>query len=190
MKTQVILIALLFLFFTSHSAFTQTHARIGIKGGTNFSTFAGDVDDVTLRTSFHAGVFIAVPSAKNLMIQPELLFSSQGTKYEGSNDVTTLNYLSMPIMFKLFPTDGFSIEAGPQFSYLLSSETDYGLLDVDNTNTLKNYDVSAALGVGYQANDVLFNVRYYLGLTDLSENSNDNERFANRTIQVSLGFMF
>ena len=77
-----------------------------------------------------------------------------------------------------------------QLSYLLSSETDTGLFDVDNSNSLKELDFSVGLGIGYQVDDVMLGVRYNLGITDTSDNSDDNLQFPNRVVQVSLGFMF
>ena len=189
MKTRMTLIALLMTFFISGITYAQD-TRFGIKGGVNFSTLGGDAESASLRTSFHAGVLVAIQSSDKLTIQPELLYNSQGAKYDNSNTVTTLNYLSLPVMFKLYPIEGFSIEAGPQVSYLLSSDNDYGLLTVETESSIRNVDFSVGVGMGYQVDNVMLGVRYNLGLSDIADDTNDNITFPNRVVQVSLGFLF
>src|SRR5690554_5058966 len=56
--------------------------RIGAKGGVNFATFSGDdLGDVKSRTGFHIGGLVEIPVSEKFAIQPEVLYSSQGSKY-------------------------------------------------------------------------------------------------------------
>lgn len=57
--------------------------RFGVKGGLNISNFTGYQEDVKSLAGFHVGGFAEIKVAKKIAIQPEFLFSTQGTTVEG-----------------------------------------------------------------------------------------------------------
>ncbi len=59
--------------------------NFGAKAGVNFSDITGDdVDSYNGRTAFHVGVVAEIMiSQKCLPVQPELMYSAQGSDYEG-----------------------------------------------------------------------------------------------------------
>jgi hypothetical protein len=84
--------------------------RVGIKGGLNVSNlYVEDVDDENPRYGFHLGVYTQLFESDVFAIQPEILYSTRGTRttydvvgFEG--DVKfNLNYLDIPVLavFKL-----------------------------------------------------------------------------------------
>ncbi len=85
-------------------AFGFTNAqqtRFGIKGGLNLSTVVGgEVENTKTFVGFHVGGFAEINIVEKFFIQPELLFSAQGTKVDGpfeDGDIK-LNYLNIPEM--------------------------------------------------------------------------------------------
>ena len=64
--------------------------QLGIKGGVNISNFSGSgsASDVKKKAlvGFHAGGMINLMFGNNASIQPEVLFSSQGAKYENAGE--------------------------------------------------------------------------------------------------------
>lgn len=176
---KIILLSAITLF--SVSSFSQVKISAGIKGGLNFSKV--DVSNVTSsgKTGYHAGVFGLFKFAK-VGIQPEILFSKQGSLLDLDNWET--KYLNIPIIIKLYIAAGVNIQAGPQFGFLNKAE-----LDGQNIkDLLKSSDISAALGVGWDAPFRLtFNARYNLGLSDINDNL-AYEFIKNQVFQISVGY--
>ena len=109
MKKTIIILCTLFL---SASAIAQHQkVKLGIKAGLNLATLTFDESelDSSSKAGFTAGVMIEIPMTKKFSLQPEILYSQQGTKTSFSDsDVTNsnyestikLNYLNIPVMLK------------------------------------------------------------------------------------------
>ncbi|HSB93167.1 MAG TPA: porin family protein, partial [Flavitalea sp.] len=105
------------------STFVVAKAQVsyGVKGGLNLSNMiGGDADDAKAKIGFHAGVFAGLPVADKLSIQPELVYSVQGAKYEDDGDDINYNsgYLNIPVLAKYSGASGFYGETGPQLGFL------------------------------------------------------------------------
>lgn len=168
---------------------TQMNAqlRLGIKGGVNFANVDGGPDgiDYKSKTGFHAGAVAEIGFGGNLAIQPELLYSSQGTKVEGAGDFN-LDYVSVPVLVKYYiVSDLLSIEAGPQFSFLVDDSND-AIDDIGNGGDNKSFDFAVAGGIGLNITKNLFaQARYTIGLTEVSKDAD----IKNSVFQLSVGYM-
>lgn len=115
----------------------QTGMWFGLKGGLNIADIApGTKTDLahSSRISFNAGVFARFHLKKHFALQPELLFSGQGTKaqldhgadviprYENNDWV--FKYLSLPVVLQYSINDRVSVETGPQVGKLLSAKVE------------------------------------------------------------------
>jgi hypothetical protein len=195
MKKLMIIAAALFL---STAAFSQAEFSLGIKAGPNFSnidTKSSPGANYDNRTGFHGGGFALIKMTK-IGIQPELLFSQQGTTVKiNQHDLKqSFNYINIPVIFKLYTIAGINIQVGPQFGFVSSAKgdtiDDLGNVrtDQDIKNQLKSSDFSAALGVGW---DLPFGLsidgRYNLGLSDVNKNA-AAETIKNQVWQFSLGY--
>ena len=161
-------------------AFSQASVSLGIKAGANFANT--NISGSESITALHAGAFGQFKFA-NLGIQPELLFSKQGSSFSGGGEVN-LDYVNIPVMVKFFLPLGLNLQAGPQFGVLLNAEDEDGF---DISNGLKNSDLSAALGAGWDAPFGLqFTARYVFGLSDIDDGLGTEVR--NRTFQLSIGY--
>lgn len=189
----------------------STSPELGIKGGLNLATIAGDdVDDLVSRTSFNAGIFMEFPISERFSFQPELLYSGQGftmlTRNQDNifdtdeNVEFQLAYLQLPLMAKFYLIEGLFIEAGPQFGYKLSEKVDSQPLDAGgetevnrDDSYIRDFDTSLALGAGYKFNSGFFvSGRYTYGLTNIYKDNTifENVDANNAVWQFGLGFSF
>lgn len=172
--------------------------RFGAKGGLNVSNFTGYEEDVKSLIGFHVGGFAEIKIAKKITIQPEFLFSTQGTTIEGSegdsNTSIKVNYLNIPVLVKYYITDMFSVEAGPQIGLLLSAKA----RGEDISDLYKSTDYGFNLGCGYNfTENISAGARYTIGLTDVNDTSDEsqypdlyNASFKNSNFALSLGYKF
>ncbi len=176
MKKLFISVAILFLGLTTTNA---QSIEYGAKIGANFAKLEGEAVSGDNLTSFHVGAIVELNLIENFSVQPELLYSSQGTEID--SEKIKLDYLSLPVLAKFYViTDKLSLEAGPQFSFLVNK-------DVPDTFKTKTFDFAAVGGLGYNLTSFLFvQARYVVGLTDTSKDAS----VTNQVIQLSAGFKF
>lgn len=148
---------------------TQAQAKFGIKSGLNFANLTNDIEG-DMKLSFYAGAFANVPVASRFSVQPELVFSRQGTRFDDPGDDIKwrLNYLNVPILGQYNDPSGFYAEMGPQFGFLLHAKVkDDG--DVRSANSsFKSFDLSWGFGAGFNfTQQAGIGLRWNLGLTDV-----------------------
>lgn len=168
----------LFLFaiaIVGFSVSTQAQdLKFGFKAGVNFATINSDnpaFDDIDGRTGYHIGAVAQVSLMDMLALQPEILYSAQGVKD------TDIDYLNVPILLKYKFAKVFSIEAGPQFGFVVND-------DFKNGAEPESFDFSGAVGAGVEISSFFAQVRYNIGFTDVNENFDGK----NATFQVSVGY--
>ncbi|TDO69899.1 outer membrane protein with beta-barrel domain [Flavobacterium chryseum] len=170
--------------------------KLGVKGGLNLSTLVGgDVESAKSVVGFHVGGFAEIKIVEKFAIQPEILFSTQGTKVEsvfGNDFDLKLNYLNIPVLAKYYIVDKFSVEAGPQLGVLLSAKAD----DNDIKEFSKSVDFGFNVGAAYHFTDNLsINLRYTIGLSPLSDEDIDDaddfyDSAKNSNLALSLAYKF
>ncbi|MCI9844051.1 porin family protein [Flavobacterium pectinovorum] len=176
------------LFIATSASIQAQLLKIGVKAGVNFANQTGDATDAPGIskegiTSYHAGLVAEVKLLDRFAIQPELLYSTQGASYKeaGQEFKNELGYLTIPVMAKFYLSDSFSLEVGPQASFLLSEKDNFNIYD----NETFEFGVNAGLGFKLTEN-FFIQGRYGLGLTEASKNAD----VKNSTIQLSAGFLF
>lgn len=175
----------------AHSVYAQ-NLSLGVKAGVNITNFSGgnfhDLDKKAL-FGFHAGGFLSLGLGGTFYLQPEVLVSSAGAKFEsaGESENFRLTYLAVPVMLKFRSLMGLYVEGGPQFGFKLGEDVGDQTID----DFAKNLDLAAALGIGLQTKNGLgIGVRYVAGLSkvgdfDASVSSFDPD-FKNSVFQVGL----
>lgn len=158
------------------STFVVAKAQVsyGVKGGLNLSNIIGsDAEGAKAKVGFHVGAFAGIPVADKFSIQPELVYSAQGAKYEesGEDDVTiNSGYLNIPVLAKYTAPSGFYGETGPQLGFLMTAKAKQGDDKTDVKEFYKTTDFAWAFGIGYKtSSNVGFDLRYNLGLSRLDE---------------------
>jgi hypothetical protein len=186
---------------TVTSSFAQGEVRFGIKGGLNLASIGGDAyyagfGGFNSRTSFHIGALVEIPFTDKISLQPEVLYSSQGSKTNygfGTSADTKLDYISIPIMGKYHIIAGLSGELGPVINILASADglNSTTLIVGDVKNQYKSLDVGIGIGASYQLPIGLFgSLRYNKGVTDINDDKNVTVKNQNNVFQVSAGYTF
>ncbi len=211
MIKKIYFIVLVFGFCSKISNAQVESFEMGFKFGINIADLEGDeTKGFDPRTSIHIGLAAEIPINEYLAIQPELLYSFQGVKYDSEEpnfekETLKLDYIYLPVILKYYPfylAPGFSIEAGPQVGYSMTAERELKNTvnggteksDIDVKDIISDIDFGANFGVGYQFEVGFFlQARYSLGLSNIIDIEGfDDSNFSqqNSIIQVSTGFKF
>ncbi|RYJ37701.1 OMP_b-brl_2 multi-domain protein [Flavobacterium anhuiense] len=181
--------------------------KYGVKGGLNLSNLSGDTDGMDLKSKFgfHAGGFVEIKFSEKFALQPELLYSTQGTRFDDlevngykTKTCFNLDYINVPVMFKYFAAEKFFIEAGPQIGFLTSAKARVKIdeLNIDNKEDIKDnfesIDFGLNFGAGYEFTENIFaSARYNLGLSNIAKTeADDDSKVHNGVFSLSVGYKF
>lgn len=187
--------------------------RFGVKAGLNLANLTND-EDGKVRPSFHIGAVAEFAIGDKFSIQPELLYSRQGSKASVSHTIEDgdvvmkfdadgtlkLDYINIPVLAKYKINDSFSILGGLQVGFLVQAEVEvdvqaYGV----NVNTKQDFksevnsvDFGLNIGVGYELPvGVFFEARHNFGITNVNkETGKDIVNSQNSVFQLSVGYKF
>ncbi len=195
MKLRTILPFALLLAATSVSA---QGVKVGLRAGANVNKIDGKSFTDEFRFGYHLGGAAEIMFSEKWGIQPEVLFNQSNprtgysfdTLYEsvnpGSLKDVKLNYLSIPLLLNYRPVKFITLQAGPQFSILMSK--DRSLLK-DGQEAFKNGDLSLLGGVQVSIFNFRVYGRYGIGLANINDIDN-RDKWKSQTIQVGAGFNF
>ena len=187
----------------SFGAAAQIQFAVGLKAGPNFAKINTDAsagENYKNRTGFHGGAFVLIKATK-IGVQPEIIFSQQGSKVQvnSQNLESNFSYVNIPIIIKLYTVAGINLQAGPQFGFITSAETpiedqlnpgSYKVQDVKDK--MKSSDVTAAFGLGWDLPfGLTIDARYNLGLSKIwkeAPNTQQTTDAKNQVFQLSLGY--
>lgn len=200
MKKSVLILCVCFLMIGTQHAFSQLQFAVGLKAGPNFAslnTKESATENYKNRTGFHGGAFVLIKATK-IGIQPEIIFSQQGSTVEidNKNFESNFSYLNIPVILKLYLAAGINLQVGPQFGFVTSAETpieinpqQYTVQDVKDR--MKGSDITAALGLGWDLPfGLTIDARYNMGLSKIYDQA-PNAQTAdakNQVFQLSLGY--
>lgn len=173
----------------SLGAFAQLSG--GLKAGVNIAnqkwSSGGFSVSPSSKVGFHVGGYLSAMLGDKIGIQPELLFSTMGSKgdfFDTGEQTLDMNYITIPVMVKIGLGEMFNLQAGPQFGYLLSAKSD----GEDIKDSFKSLDLGAAFGVGVDISKVTAGVRYYLGFANqLDEADAGDLKITNNAVQIYVG---
>lgn len=188
---------LLFICFITSSSFVWAQSNkpigghFGVKIGASFTQVAitGTSVNIPKRAlAPHLGVMYRY-RYNRWVLQPEVLLANKGGTFQqepttGTGGRTTTKvsyyYASLPILLGYIPTEGLTIQAGPEFSYALNGGQTGG--------PGANNDLGLVVGVHYDFLDMLskvsLHVRYVQGFVNVSPEA--TATYTNRNVQVSL----
>lgn len=193
---------------SSAAAFSQ---HFGIKAGVNVSNnslptatfnnvpnYLADAPNPSVSksalTGFHAGVFYNIPLGANFNFQPEILYTTYGTKlnmnYAGAafSAKWKMDYLALPLMFQYNLIPNLFVEAGPELGLLLTSKVSGSGQSLDVKEEMKKFNAGIGIGAGYFfTENIGLNARYVVGLTDLDDSGVKSK---NSAIQIGLAYKF
>jgi hypothetical protein len=183
--------------------------KIGVKGGINLANmYVDDVSDEKLKVGLNAGLFFKIPFTSFFAIQPEVLYSSQGSKItydnrlQGSGEYRyNLNYIQVPMLAVFNIGPHFNLHAGPYAAFLASANIkdlhDNG--DIDNITDLKadnfnRVDYGLSGGAALEFSNFTLGARYNYGLKEIGKSGNLSGQLTrdskNSVASVYIGFGF
>ncbi|MBF6611212.1 porin family protein [Chryseobacterium lacus] len=181
--------------------------QFGIKAGMNVSSLSSEegLENQKSKIGFNAGLFMNAPIAANFSIQPELIYTQYGDKYNanvlGNNYSFTrnLDYIALPVMFQYNATPSFYLEAGPEFGLLVSAKNKLTNQDTNNVidesrnykDDLNSFNFGLGLGAGYYFTpNIGLTARYVAGFTDIAKDRPTGSSVKNNAFQVGLAYKF
>jgi hypothetical protein len=186
----------------------QDRGGLGLKVGTNLSNVWDSRDqdfEADAKFGWAAGGFVHIPLGQYVGVQPEFMFSQKGFIGSGSflgqyyEYEYTSNYVEIPLLLSINPSNRFSILVGPQYSYLTSEKREFrsgsgSATDFDDNEPDNIYRNRMGLQVGFDfriQNNFVISPR---ASWDLRENHGDGTsstpRYKNRLYQLTIGYMF
>jgi hypothetical protein len=177
------------LMFVSLAGAQQTH--FGVKAGINAASVnVSPGQDLDSKIGLHLGGLAHIHISRHFAIQPELIFSMQGGKDAGNDDVKLkLNYINVPVLAQYMFKDGFRLQTGPQIGFLVGSELKVDDVEIDVDDAYNSIDFSWALGAGYLFKSGFgIDARYNLGISDITESESNKAK--NSVFQVGIFYQF
>ena len=174
-------------FITSHSTFSQSIVRFGIRGGVHAGTQFGRAIITNPKGSligFEGAIFANIELSEDISLCPEIAFSQKGFKID-TMEISS-NYIEIPMLLKINMGDGgiYTI-IGPYVSYLPTVNI--------NAPDEKALGFGGTFGFGTRVGDhLLIEARYNFNgnIWKLGTDSANLYGFRNTTIGLSLGYLF
>ncbi len=209
MKTKL-LAGFIFMFLFSLSIQAQEGIRFGVLGGVNFQNINGKDNDGNkfendLKPGFHAGVNAILGIAPEFYLQPGILFSTKGCKFEDSDLKLNVSYLEIPLNFLYRGELGNGyvlVGFGPYLGFGLSGKLKTGeghSVDVEFSNeystgsivTMKRFDAGANVFAGYElSSGIFFQLNTQLGLLKINPEATGKLTWKNTGFGLSAGYRF
>ena len=183
----------------------NAQVKFGPKVGLNFSTMSMDGADEKMRTGCQVGMVFQGDIAPNVFIQPSILFSSKGSKYDGGDLKVVANYIDIPVNFGYRINLGganLNLLAGPYLAYgvggkISLSETKFGktvTVEEDikwgsdkNEDDFRPFDMGLNLGGGVEFNNFQVSLQYGFGLLNINPSSDITNK--NGVLSLSAAFL-
>lgn len=191
------------------SAQDDRQVRFGVKGGVNLSNlYVDEVTDEKAKVGLHAGLWMKAPLGELFAIQPELLWSSKGTRIGQYQNVPftqdgqvrfNLNYIELPVLASL-TLGPVSIQAGPYVAYLFNANVKNLKEDLSTGSVLeldrKDFnalDYGLAGGLALDIKGFQLGARYNYGLSEIGKSDiagQVTKNAKNSVAQVFIGVGF
>ena len=193
---------LLLICFLSIISLSVNAQRLGIKAGISLAKANYEYTGTSISTSnlvgFQGGLIGEIPISEDLFLNSGVLFIQKGTKFSlmGLNVKFPINSIEIPLNLAYkYDMGGLKLfgQIGPYLGVGLSAKMEGGgeLETIDfgsEIDQMKRIDIGANFGGGIEINKVQLGISYGLGLTNLSNDS--DESLKNGALSISLGVMF
>ncbi len=188
--------------------------RFGVKAGFNVAGLSGDyIIELKSLSGFRFGGFLTLDMAGGLQIQPEAYYTQKGASYEQNGmlwDVPftmkgklKLDYIEIPVLVKYVLKTG-SLEpfffAGPYFAFKASAKGEVAMnvgelgteTETEDLEDVKSTDYGVVVGAGLNLPlgqmTLIFDVRYTLGMTNISDVLDESVKNGVFSILAGIGF--
>jgi hypothetical protein len=187
-------------FVLSAVAQNKNHYAWGPIIGVSTATLTSTHGTISPRNGMVFGLFSDYRFNRTVGFEPEIDYSMQGA-YDG-NQFVRINYLNIPLMVKMFVTDRFNFQLGPQLAFCLNAngnavDSDGNPYPIQSISDINPLDFDLAVGLGYEFNKgLMVQARYFMGVVGVDKRGtllNDlsfNKHNLNSVFQLMLGWKF
>lgn len=180
----------------------NAQVNFGVKAGFNLANMNSNSSSKSI-PAFHAGIIADAAINDFLSVQPNLLFTGKGVKYDfvGFTSITHIYYVELPILIKAHANlGGIDIYglAGPAIGFGVAANNKSSLTDESVKLTFgsgledsfKPLDLGVMFGAGIETESgLLFGVSYDLGLSDMNPHNLGGVK-KNGVLGISIGYLF
>jgi len=192
MKETIIIPALLLLSTSALSA--GEFSSRGMKIGISSARFVGkDIPGkgVSAMPGFAIGGFFSYKFNERFSIQPEIFFTTKGTKINTIGDVHLANlfaYFEFPVLVKMTFLSESRVKPnvfyGPALAFKYFALNNTGILE-----DIRSTDFGLILGAGFEFWKISLDVRYNRGLVNFDKSSEDID-LKNSAVSFMIGYSF
>jgi len=196
MKRNFFLLAFIFLGITSAEA--QKTINYGLSLAANATNITGNGISNSYYLGFSGGGFARINLNDKWNFQPEILYNYENSKSDASfinfynvdgnpnaSNQIKLSYISVPLLFGYKVSKLLTINAGPQYSFLVYDNED--LLLTNKADAFKRNDFGIVAGPQIDLANVRFFASYVFGLANINKIDNRYSWY-NRQILVGMNF--
>ncbi len=190
---------LLILALISNYSFSQVN--FGIRTGLNIADYTKM--DSYEKYGFYIGVYTSIPFTKKYTLQPEIIFTNQGSHLRSVPEVRpnniTNDYLSISVINKFKFKKKLSLIIGPYFDIRVNKniKIDENIIFLSySTNIFTPVEIGAKIGLSYKVmENFMIEARYKTGFVDAIQeyyfyDSNTNNVNLTQVIQVGIAYNF
>ena len=196
MRSKLTFATLLLLTLTATHSYAQKSMEWGLTAGGNYFKVGGRSFDNTYNLSFSGGAYAEINYSKYFTLQPQILFNQVLCKtseefnqiYSNygavSDQLVSLDYISVPILVAYKPIPILSILFGPQYSFAIAQTQN---LVRTQTNAFSHSDFALVFGGQLNLGKVKFGLRYQEGLNNINA-INSTDAWRTYGFQMYFGF--
>lgn len=194
------IILLLSLTLGLSQAFAQENVSIGPIAGVSLANLHGDIVNTDTKAGLTIGAFYNYSSKSGFGFSGQLLYTQLGAQTMNKTAELNLNYIQAPLLFTFFfGRFGDRLRpklfVGPSLNFLVSAKDKNGNnINGDSNSRVYNvFDlgITGGAGLNYELTRKVwlnFDVRYGLGLLDVTKDPNTSVQNRNFGINVGLSF--
>ncbi|MDH5680470.1 MAG: PorT family protein [Spirochaetota bacterium] len=187
------LLAIILLLVCSKSLYSYDF-QLGLKGlvgATGLSLV--EEGDYEMQLGYGLGVSLAYTIEDYFSVELDLFILQKGARTFQGNTIS-INYLSIPLLLKADPFNlGAFLSVGAQINLLIQGTLDDRFSNsITITDAIEPMSYDLILGIGYQKDILMLELRYEYGLSDILINQSyfGNVIEKNNTLYVLMGVMF
>ena len=173
---------------------TAQHVEFGLKGGLNISSLQVKNSDYKGKAGVHGGLLAHIHLNKTWALQPEVVYSQEGAKYNGLGNIehkVNVDYINVPVLLQYMTKSGFRLQTGPQIGFMVNAKDEIkNGATVDVQDNLKSANFSWSFGAGYLSSvGVGVDARFNAGLGNISD-INNGSKIHNNVFQLGIFYQF
>lgn len=171
-----------------------TAQGFGVRAGVNLSTISGDYYNSTSKTGYYAGIYKEIPLVKDLLfIQPEVQYSSEkfSTQIATYKTDYKIDYITVPVLAKIYVVKLLSFETGPQFGFKISDDVDSDFPGITSDYDFETFNPAWAFGASLNLPlGLSINGRFISSFNSVFKEGDYNNEGKNQVFQLGASFKF